>query len=165
MLHEPIEWTLIERIRTDPAMRLRFIPTNYQLAVLLTKATFTSQKWQKLCQLSNLIPRLAPRREKQLPTIPKTLAVEPSKADSSNAQRGSASSNKATNGSVAILGASLVALASLPFVRKALRMQPKPGKDPGLRCPVCGGHHDPDECPQTWCSKEYEIRLRTLDGI
>ena len=44
------DW-LNERIREDPAVRLRYVNTKRQMADILTKGTFVSSQWHDLCEL------------------------------------------------------------------------------------------------------------------
>ena len=48
-----LDW-LFERIREDPGVHMRYINTKKQLGDFLTKGSFTSAEWQKLCDLANI---------------------------------------------------------------------------------------------------------------
>ena len=45
-----LDW-LIERIKVDPGIRMKYVGTNQQMADMLTKASFTVQKWLEMLKL------------------------------------------------------------------------------------------------------------------
>ena len=45
---------LIERIKTDPGIRMKYVGTNQQMADMLTKASFTVQNWQSMLKLHQI---------------------------------------------------------------------------------------------------------------
>ena len=48
-----LDW-LIERIKIDPGVNLKYVETNEQMADLLTKASFTVAKWNSLLRLHQI---------------------------------------------------------------------------------------------------------------
>ena len=60
-----LDW-LFERIREDPGVHMRYINTKKQLGDFLTKGSFTTVEWQKLCDLANM----GPNSNKNIPTNP-----------------------------------------------------------------------------------------------
>ena len=48
-----LDW-LIERIKVDPGIQMKFVGTNQQLADMLTKASFTIQKWNDMLKCIKL---------------------------------------------------------------------------------------------------------------
>ena len=48
-----LDW-LIERIKVDPGIRMKYVGTNQQLADMLTKASFTVQKWLEMLKLHQI---------------------------------------------------------------------------------------------------------------
>ena len=48
-----LDW-LIERIKVDPGINLKFVGTNEQMADLLTKASFTIPKWKSLLRIHQI---------------------------------------------------------------------------------------------------------------
>ena len=48
-----LDW-LIERIKVDPGIRMKYVGTNQQMADMLTKASFTVQKWQAMLKLHQI---------------------------------------------------------------------------------------------------------------
>ena len=48
-----LDW-LIERIKLDPGVNLKYVGTNEQMADLLTKASFTIAKWNSLLRLHQI---------------------------------------------------------------------------------------------------------------
>ena len=46
-----LDW-LFERVRTDPSIFIKFVPTLKQLADILTKGSFTSMQWKNLLRLA-----------------------------------------------------------------------------------------------------------------
>ena len=52
-----LDW-LYERIREDPGVSIKYVPTRYQIGDLLTKGSFTTELWRFLCDLANLVPAL-----------------------------------------------------------------------------------------------------------
>ena len=43
-----------ERLREDPGLSVHYISTKLQIADILTKGSFTSSQWSKLCSLANI---------------------------------------------------------------------------------------------------------------
>ena len=48
-----VDW-LIERLRNDPGIFLKYVSTKAQLADLLTKGSFTAAQWNILCHLGGI---------------------------------------------------------------------------------------------------------------
>ena len=48
-----IDW-IFERVREDPAIRIRYVNTKQQAADLLTKGSFIAQTWMNLCSLAQV---------------------------------------------------------------------------------------------------------------
>ena len=48
-----LDW-LIERIKTDPGIQMKYVGTNEQMADMLTKASFTVQKWQNMLKMHQI---------------------------------------------------------------------------------------------------------------
>ena len=48
-----LDW-LIERIKVDPGIRMKFVGTSQQLADMLTKASFTIQKWNDMLRMHQI---------------------------------------------------------------------------------------------------------------
>ncbi len=42
---------ILERIKTDKSIRIRYVGTKEQIADILTKGMFTSEQWKSLCEL------------------------------------------------------------------------------------------------------------------
>ena len=53
-----------ERIRDDPGICLRYWPTKYQLADILTKESFTEMEWDRLVDLLQIRPAKRTKQEK-----------------------------------------------------------------------------------------------------
>ena len=60
-----LDW-LIERIKLDPGVRIKFVSTDQQMADMLTKAAFTIPKWKALSKLHQIgkIPQIFQGRRK-----------------------------------------------------------------------------------------------------
>ena len=50
-----LDW-LLERLREDSSMTLRYVKTQNQNADFLTKAAFSSPQWSHLCKINGLNP-------------------------------------------------------------------------------------------------------------
>ena len=48
-----LDW-LFERIREDPGISIKHLPTKQQLADILTKGSFTAEQWKHLCNLTQI---------------------------------------------------------------------------------------------------------------
>ena len=48
-----LDW-LVERMKVDPGVNLKYVGTNEQMADLLTKASFTIPKWNSLLNLHQI---------------------------------------------------------------------------------------------------------------
>ena len=48
-----LDW-LFERLREDPSVYIRYVPTAYQMADLFTKGSFMVATWQRLCTLAQI---------------------------------------------------------------------------------------------------------------
>ena len=48
-----LDW-LIERIKIDPGIQMKYVGTNQQLADMLTKASFTVQKWDGMLKMHQI---------------------------------------------------------------------------------------------------------------
>ena len=55
-----------ERIRGDPGIFLRYWPTKYQLADILTKGSFTKLEWDRLVDLLQIRPYKRTQKEKDV---------------------------------------------------------------------------------------------------
>ena len=55
-----------ERIRDDPGIFLRYWPTKYQLADILTKGSFAKVEWDRLVDLLQTRPHKRTQREKDV---------------------------------------------------------------------------------------------------
>ena len=53
-----------ERIRDDPGVFLRYWPTKYQLADILTKGSFTKMEWDRLVDLLQIRPFKRTKQER-----------------------------------------------------------------------------------------------------
>ena len=51
-----LDW-ILERIRTDPGIQMRFVGTKTQIADLLTKGSFSASQCDALINLSGLVPQ------------------------------------------------------------------------------------------------------------
>ena len=51
-----LDW-ILERIRTDPGVQMRYIGTKAQIADLLTKGSFSAIQWDVLVHLAGLVPQ------------------------------------------------------------------------------------------------------------
>ena len=49
-----LDW-LFERIREDPGVFVKYVNTHDQIADMLTKGQFTSEQWQKLVRLAQIV--------------------------------------------------------------------------------------------------------------
>ena len=62
-----LDW-LVERIKVDPGIQMKYVGTNEQMADMLTKASFTVQKWKNMLSMhqigeaGNQKPHLFPRK-------------------------------------------------------------------------------------------------------
>ena len=50
-----LDW-LIERVKLDPGVRIKFVGTDEQMADMLTKSSFTVAKWENLMGLHQIGP-------------------------------------------------------------------------------------------------------------
>ena len=48
-----LDW-LFERFQSDPGILIRYVNTLSQIADILTKGSFTSQTWNRLCELASI---------------------------------------------------------------------------------------------------------------
>ena len=51
-----LDW-LVERVREDPGISVKYVGTKHQIADMLTKGQFTAQQWDALCELSQTVKR------------------------------------------------------------------------------------------------------------
>ena len=68
-----LDW-LIARIRDDPGLDIQYIGTKYQIADILTKATFTQDQWNYLLNLSQVGQSYSDKQMKTTPRSTQTLA-------------------------------------------------------------------------------------------
>ena len=46
---------IYERFPTEPGLRIFYMNTKFQIAHILTKGSFISEQWQKLCSFANVV--------------------------------------------------------------------------------------------------------------